>query len=123
MEGFEGRVVKIRVRDFADLARLAASGIMMGQPTYIIRLTPSAGTCIYGIMAVFKDFYKYYGIPLIYYWLDEGCRIPMDRNYVIIRSDEFGEHIELNKGYKAGVINVPIVNVEEVPNFIWEISK
>ncbi|MCX8184297.1 MAG: hypothetical protein RMI56_05395 [Sulfolobales archaeon] len=95
---------------------------MMGQPTYILRFTFS-GVCVYGIMAVFKDFYKLYGIPLIYYWLDEGCRMPIDRNYAVIRSDEAGEHIELSKGFKAGVINVPIVNVQEVPNFIWEKEK
>ncbi|MCS7099466.1 MAG: hypothetical protein RMH84_02880 [Sulfolobales archaeon] len=122
MEGFE-KVVKVRVRDFSDLVRLAASGLMMGQPTYIIRFTLSGNVCVYGIMAVFKDFYKLYGVPLIYYWLDEGCRMPVDRNYAVIRSDETGEHVELNKGFKAGVINVPIINVQEVPGFIWDKEK
>lgn len=120
MESLGERVVKIRVRDFSDLVRLAASGMTMGQPTYIIRLTPRDGVCVYGIMAVFKDFYRYYGIPLIYYWLDEGCKIPTDRNYAIVRSDETGEHVELSRGYKAGVINVPIINIQEIPGFIWE---
>lgn len=123
MESLEGKTVKIRVKDFADLVRLAASGIMMGQPTYILRLISGDNVCIYGIMAVFKDFYKYYGIPLIYYWSDEGCRIPTDRNYAVMRSDEVGEHIELSKGFKAGVINVPIINVQEIPSFIWETGK
>lgn len=120
MESLESKVVRIKVRDFSDLIRLAASGIMLGQPTYILRFAPRSDVCIYGIMAVFKDFYKYYGIPLIYYWSDEGCRMPVDRNYAIVRSDETGEHIELSRGFKPGVINVPIINVQELPSFIWE---
>jgi len=120
MEGFEGGLVKIRVKDFSDLARLAASGIMMGQPTYIVRFTLESGSCVYGVMAVFKDFYRYYGIPLMYYWVDEECRLPLDRNYVIVRSDELGEHVELNKGFKPGTINIPVINLKEVPDFIWK---
>ncbi len=120
MESPGERVVKIRVRDFSDLVRLAASGMTMGQPTYIVRFASRDDTCIYGIMAVFKDFYRYYGIPLIYYWLDEGCRMPLDRNYAIVRSDETGEHVELSKGFKAGAINVPIINLQEIPDFMWE---
>jgi len=116
----EGKLVKIRVKEFSDLARLAASGMMMGQPTYILRLNTGENICVYGIMAVFKDFYKYYGIPLMYFWVDEGCKIPADRNYVVLRSDDTGEHIELNKGFKTGVINVPIINVQEIPEFIWD---
>ncbi|MEM1707051.1 MAG: hypothetical protein QXT76_05535 [Sulfolobales archaeon] len=123
LEGLESKVVKIRVKDFADLVRLAASGIMMGQPTYILRLVTRGDVCVYGIMAVFKDFYRYYGIPLIYYWSDDGCKMPMDRNYAVVKSDETGEHIELSKGFKAGVINVPIINVQEVPSFIWESNE
>jgi len=120
MEGFEGRLVKIKVRDFSDLARLAASGIMMGQPTYIIRFTLEGVGCVYGVMAVFKDFYRYYGIPLMYYWVDEECRLPLDKNYVIVRSDELGEHVEFNKGFKPGTINIPVINLREIPDFIWK---
>jgi hypothetical protein len=119
MEGFEGRLVRIRVKDFSDLARLAASGIMMGQPTYIIRFTVESSNCVYGVMAVFKDFYRYYGVPLMYYWVDDGCKLPLDRNYVVVRSDELGEHIEFSKGFRPGTINVPIINLKEIPDFIW----
>jgi hypothetical protein len=122
MEGFERRLVRVRVKDFSDLARLAASGIMMGQPTYIIRFTVENGSCVYGVMAVFKDFYRYYGVPLMYYWVDEGCKLPLDRNYVAVRSDELGEHVEFSKGFRPGSVNIPIINLKEVPDFVWGTS-
>ncbi len=117
--GIEGiqKAIKIRVKSFADLARMAASSIALGQATYIIRYV-DGGSVVYGIMAVFRDYYKLYGIPLFYYYVDTEGKIPKDRNYVLIKTDVSGEMIEFSKGTKAGYIVIPIINLHEPPDFI-----
>ncbi len=116
IEGVQ-KAIKIRVKSFADLARMAASSIALGQATYIIRYVDSGNT-IYGIMAVFRDYYKLYGIPLFYYYVDTREEIPKDKNYVLIKTDVSGETIEFSKGTKAGYIVVPIIDLYEPPDFI-----
>jgi len=111
------RAIKVRVKSFADLARMAASSIALGQATYIIRYVEGSNT-IYGIMAVFRDYYKLYGIPLFYYYVDSEGEIPEDKNYVLIKTDVSGELIEFSKGSKAGYIVIPIINLYEPPDFI-----
>jgi len=112
------KVVKVRVKSFKDLARMAASSIAMGQATYIIRYTNESGSIIYGVLAVFRDFFKLYGIPLFYYYEDSEKSIPTDSNYVLVRSDDTGEKIELSKGARSGYLTVPIINLAEPPEFI-----
>ncbi len=113
-----GRVVKIRLRSIKDLVRLAASSIALGQPTYILRYREEGNVLAYGVMAVFRDFYKLYGVPLFYYVLDrEGC-VPEDANYALLRSSNGEERIEFSKGTKTGYVIVPIINVEELPEFL-----
>ncbi|MCD6278904.1 MAG: cren protein [Desulfurococcales archaeon] len=111
------RAIKVRVKSFADLARMAASSIALGQATYIIRYVEGSNT-IYGIMAVFRDYYKLYGIPLFYYYVDSEGKIPEDKNYVLIKTDASGELIEFSRGSKAGYIVIPIINLYEPPDFI-----
>ncbi|RLG82102.1 MAG: cren protein [Thermoprotei archaeon] len=111
------KALKVRVRDFSDLARMAASSIAYGQPTYIVRFRTDEGV-IYGIMAVFRDYFKLYGIPLFYYYVDKDNRIPSDGNYVLIKTSDNTENIEVSKGSKAGYIVVPIINLYEPPDFI-----
>ncbi|HDD25682.1 MAG TPA: cren protein [Acidilobales archaeon] len=112
------KAFRIRVKDFNDLARMAASSIAFGQPTYIIRYVKDDKTTIYGILAVFRDYFKLYGIPLFYYYVDEGNRISLEANYVLVKTDSDGEHIELSKGTKPGYIAIPIINLKEFPTFL-----
>ena len=59
------KVIGIEVASFNDLVRMAASSMALGQATYILRHESGKGT-VYGILAVFRDYYKFYGLPLFY---------------------------------------------------------
>ena len=110
------KAVKIRLKSVRDLVRLAASSIALGQPTYILRYEVN-GKIVYGVMAVFRDFYKLYGIPLLYY-VEGADEVPEDANYALLRSNDVEERIEFSKGAKAGYVIIPIINVTEPPEFL-----
>jgi len=112
-----GKAVKVRVKSISDLVRMAASSIALGQPTYILR-HEKGGKTLYGIMAVFRDFYKYYGVPLFYYVVDEKGTVPREANYALLRSTDSEEKIEFSKAAKTGYVIVPIINVAEMPDFL-----
>ncbi|MCS7107923.1 MAG: cren protein [Sulfolobales archaeon] len=109
------KVIKLRVKSLNDLARMAASVIAIGQPTYIIRIK-DGGKVIYGLLAVFRDYFNLHGIPLLYYYIDEHGGI--EGNYMLIRSDETGEKVEVSKGIKPTYISIPIVDLAEFPEFL-----
>ncbi len=111
------KVVGVELKSFNDLVRLAASSIAMGQPTFILRFRRN-GHYVYGILAVFRDFYKMYGMPLLYFYSDTSGELPEDQNYVLLRSDEAGEHIEFSKGSRTGYVTIPIINLEKPPEFM-----
>ena len=116
----EQKALSLRVKGLEDIVRMAASMTSMGQPTYIVRFR--SGDCtIYGVVAVFRDYYKYYGLPLFYYYpvKDDDKE---DKNYVCIRSDETGERIVFSKGPKPGYVTVAIVNLESPPEFLEELE-
>lgn len=109
------KVISVRVSSLNDLARMAATIVSMGQSTYILRYQSDEGV-VYGLLAVFRDYYKYYGLPMFYYYIDrEGGR---EHNYLLLRSDEAGENVVLARGPKPGWIMVPIIDVEEAPAFL-----
>ncbi len=112
-----GKAIRVRVKSINDLVRMAASSIAMGQPTYILRCERE-GKTIYGIMAVFRDFYKYYGIPLFYYVIDSNNAVPKEANYALLHSSDSEEKIEFSKAAKTGYVVVPIINVADMPDFL-----
>lgn len=120
MEGLD-KVVGVRLKTFNDLVRLSASSVAMGQSTFILRIK-NENRNIYGVLAVFRDYYRMYGLPLLYYFIDVEGKIPEEANYVLLRSDESGEKIEFGRGSKAGYVTIPIINVAEAPEFI-QVSK
>ncbi len=105
------------MKGYQDLVRLAASSIAMGQSTFILRFIKNDKP-VYGVLAVFRDFYKMYGVPLLYYYVDNEGKIPRDANYALLKSSNAGETIEFSKGSKAGYITIPIINLAETPEFI-----
>ncbi len=110
------RVVKIRLKSIRDLVRLAASSIALGQLTYILRYKVK-GKVVYGVMAVFRDFYRLYGVPLFYY-VEGAEEVPADANYALLKSDGVEERIEFSRGAKAGYVVIPIINVTKPPKFL-----
>ena len=111
------RVVGIRLKSFKDLVRLSASSITVGQSTFILRIHGAENT-IYGVLAVFRDYFKLYGVPLLYYFIDKNSEVPEDANYVLLRTGDDGERIEFSKGSRAGYVTIPIINVAELPEFL-----
>ncbi len=109
------KVIKLRVKSLNDLARMAASVIALGQPTYIIRIK-DGGKTAYGLLAVFRDYFNLHGIPLLYYYVDELGGV--EGNYILIKSDESGERVEIGKGIKPGYLSIPIVDLAELPDFL-----
>ena len=110
-------VIPIRLKSINDLARMASSTTLMMQPTYVVRYRDDKGKLILGFLAVFRDFYNYYGLPLFYYCLvDERFA---SGNYLIVRSDESGEKVELSKSPKPGFVSVPIIDLDKAPEFLF----
>ncbi len=112
-----GNVIPIKLKSIRDLARMAGSTTLMMQPTYVVRYRNSKGRLVMGFLAVFRDFYNYYGLPLFYYCLVDDSYT--DGNYLIVKSDESGERVELSKSPRPGFVSVPIVDLDEAPEFLF----
>lgn len=113
------RVMPVRVSRLADLARVAASIISLGQPAYILRF-PHGGRLVYGLIAVLRDYYNYYGLPMIYYYVAGEGEDRRECTYILVKVDERGEHVELSKSTRPGWVPVPIVDLAEKPPFMPE---
>ena len=62
----EEKCIAIKVSSFEDLVRFASSMRMFGQNSYILHFERD-NRHIYGVIVVFRDYYKYYGLPLFNY--------------------------------------------------------
>jgi len=109
--------VAIRLASIRDLIRIASTAAASMQPTYILRYKNKEGKTVIGFLAVFRDYYNLYGLPLFYYVVDRDNEL-RDANYVLVMLDETGEKIEPSKTTKPGYIAVPIVNVDKAPDFL-----
>ncbi len=111
------KVVGIKVSSINDIARFAMSLVSLGQAPYIIRFRKE-NKVIYGLLAVFRDYYKYYGLPLLYYYVVSNPSEHDGKNYILIRSDEAGEKVELSEGTRPGWIAIPVLDIEAIPDFL-----
>lgn len=107
-------VVKIKLRDLADLARFASTTASVGHTTYVIHYVEESQH-IYGLFIVYRDYYRLYGVPMFYYITTEK---PLEGNYILFRADDAGEHVEVREGSKPGWIAIPIVNLDEKPAYL-----
>ena len=110
-------VIAVKLASISDLVRMASSVAAAMQPTYIVRYRSNNGKIILGFLAVFRDYYNYYGIPMFYYVVDENESF-REAKYVLIKLDESGERIEPSRTTKPGYIAIPIVNIESAPEFL-----
>jgi len=119
MEGSIEKVVPVRVGSLGDLVRLAASISVPQGSSYILRFDRE-GKIVLGILGVFRDYYKYYGIPIFYYYIAEGREAEelMNTNYIIASLSE--EKFEFSKHPKPG-ITIPLIRLAEKPAFIPDI--
>jgi len=110
--------VSIRVASIEDLVRLATSmaSRFIVMPIYRFK---EGGVVYYFIQASYKDYYKQYGVPVLYYYsrpLDEDVD-DSKAKYVIAKADEMGEKVEITDRIKHGYTAVPIVNLAERPAY------
>lgn len=108
------RALSIGLRSLSDLARFASSTATMGHVTYIVHFEHK-DRHYYGVFIVFRDYYKYYGVPMFYYISSEE---ELRGNYILLKVDADGEKVEVGKGTRHGWINIPIVNLENKPEII-----
>jgi len=113
-----GVAVAVRVSSLGDLARLASSTahMMVVMPIYRFRYKSKV---VYAVQTIYKDFYKLYGIPIVYYHVleDDGLEASKAK-YILIKVDEAGERIEVSDRVRPGWVGVPLVNLESKPPFI-----
>lgn len=110
------KVLLIKTTSFEDLVRLAASTIIPHQVmTYLIKFKHK-DRFIIGILGIFRDYYKYYGLPIFYYYsFDANDSRVLEANYVILYTGE--EKYEFSKSPKPGV-SIPIINLAMKPQFL-----
>lgn len=106
--------IPIRVNSLNDLARFMASAASFGQPVYALCFEHNNLNYI-GVIAIYRDYYKWYGIPVFYYHESE---IPINGSYILVRSEEIGEMVRISSGIQPGWITIPIVKLKSKPNFL-----
>lgn len=111
-------MLALRLHSLGDLARLVGSTMSMGHPSYLVHFREGEKH-VYGVFTVFRDYYRFYGIPMFYYVVSEK---ELPGNYLLYRSDEGGEYIEASRGIKPGYVAIPIVNLKERPRIVESLS-
>lgn len=119
-QGFEGlsKVVAVRVSSFGDLVRMVSSAahMMVVMPIYRFKFK---GKVVYAVQTIYKDYYKLYGVPIVYYYsMDDDGLDPSKAKYILAKVDESGEKIEVADRTRLGWLSIPLVNLEDKPPFI-----
>ncbi|RLF22958.1 MAG: cren protein [Thermoprotei archaeon] len=106
------RTALVKVKSINDLARFAASMFTLGQSVYIVHFEHK-GEHIYGLFAVYHDYYNMYGLPIFYYYSSSEA---LRGKYLLIRA-EGSEQIMVSEGSKPGWVAIPIISLEKPPPF------
>jgi len=121
--GLREKLVPVRVESLNDIVRMAASIAMLGQSTYIVRVKMGGGRRLYGLVALLRDYYDLYGLPLLYYTIVEDGGENDDKHFVLFKVDEQGEHVELSRGMRTGWVSIPIIDLAELPSFFPRLEE
>ncbi len=111
--------ITLRVKAIEDIARFVASAAAMGQPIYLLSF-PLGEKQVYGLLAVYHDYYDYYGVPLFYHYTSEKN---LEGKYLLVKTEETRELVSVGDGVKPGWIAVPIIHLEKAPPFLKDITK
>jgi hypothetical protein len=103
----------VRVKSLSDLARFAASMSTLGQMIYIIHFEHE-GKHVYGLFAVYHDYYNLYGLPIFYHYVSDE---KLNGKYLLIRTEENREHVTVSEGSRPGWIAIPIISLDGPPSF------
>ncbi|MFP3081043.1 MAG: hypothetical protein RXR09_05955 [Acidilobus sp.] len=100
-----------------DIARLASSMVSYSIVMPIYRYVEN-GYTYYFIQTTYRDYYKFYGIPIIYFFRSRFNDEELKYKYVLLKVDETGERVELSDRSRPGWAAMPIVNLKGRPSFI-----
>ncbi len=116
--GLREKVVPVRVKSLNDLARMAASIATLGQSTYLIRFRVG-GKVVYGLVALLRDYYDLYGLPILYYYAREPREEDEKAHFLLVKFDEHGEHVEFSasSALRPGWVSIPVIDLAEKPRF------
>jgi len=123
VRGELGPALGVRVASLEDLARLASAlaGRMVIMPVY--RVVGARGS-LYFLQMMYKDYYRCYGLPIVYYFFAEGdVREPGEARYILARGGEQGEYVEVSSRTRAGWITIPVINLAEAPEYLPEEAR
>ena len=110
------KVITIKLNSLPDLVRLATSLSLPQMTSYILKFKHNDKLYL-GILGIFRDYYKYYGIPIFYYYVLEGEKAEEveKSNYIVFSADT--ETIEFSKTAKPGR-SIPLIGLAEKPVFL-----
>src|SRR5712692_10557143 len=83
--------ILMKVKALEDIARFVASAAAMGQPIYLLSF-PLGEKQVFGLLAVYHDYYDYYGVPLFYYHTSEKT---LGGKYLLIKTEETKETVNV----------------------------
>lgn len=110
------KALAIKMSSLEDLVRLATSISVSQMTTYILKFQYNDKLYL-GLLGVFRDYYKYYGIPIFYYVVLEGSDRDraVDAKYIIVSTDK--DIVEFSKTPKPG-LSIPLITLAQKPVFI-----
>ena len=113
--------VPVRVASVADLARMAgaAAARMAFMPIYVFE--ENRRTVLF-VQTIFKDYYKLYGLPVIYYYVAREGEIPRDAGYIAVKAEDGEEKVEFVRAPRPGWIAIPLVRLAERPGFVPDVT-
>jgi len=115
-DGGEKKAWAVRVNSLNDLARIAASIVLTRNPMYVIRFRYE-GLVVYSMMSIIRDYYNYYGVPLVYYYTENDDGDKHRRRYIMVKVDENGEETLLSDRIQHGYAVIPVMDLAEPPPF------
>ncbi len=115
------KVLTIRVNGLNDLVRLAMTYTGPSQTIFLLKFIEK-GKLVVGLLGLFRDYYKFYGLPILYYHIcssEEEDKI-RNANYIIVSTSD-GERIEFSKYPRPGIA-IPLISLKEKPPIIPELK-
>ncbi len=116
------KALAIKMNSLRDLVRLAAS---LSSPPHIViyiwKFKLDDNRVVLGVMAIHRDYYKYYGLPIFYYYIVEGeeAETIWNSNYIIISTSDEG--IRFSKTPKPA-LSIPLIGLAEKPPMIPDLG-
>lgn len=111
------KVLAIKVNSLNDLVRLAMTYAgPTSQSVFLLKFWDK-NKLIVGMLGLFRDYYKFYGLPILYYHIcsEEEILKIKDSNYIIISTD--GERLEFSRTPRPGM-SIPLIYLAEKPPII-----